>query len=130
LNPAQIKKLRTEASLKTLIPEALSQLGDERLHELSVLEVVCSRGRSDAKVYLDPTFCEKNEEGAYLKQLRKARSSIELHIKNDQGWYRCPKLVFEFDHQLEHNNKMEDLFAQVRKEIGSDEDSDNEEEEK
>ncbi len=122
MNPAEIKKLRTESSLKSLIPEALSQLGDERLHELSVLEVVCSRGRSDAKVYLDPAFCEKEEEGLYLKQLRKATNTIENYIKNDQGWYRCPKLVFEFDRQLEHTNRMEDLFAQARKEIGLDKD--------
>lgn len=126
MNPAEIKKLRTESSLKSLIPEALSQLGDERLHELSVLEVVCSRGRSDAKVYLDPTFCEKNEEGVYLKQLRKARNTIENYIKNDQGWYRCPKLVFEFDRQLEHTNKMEDLFARARKEIGLSEEGEDE----
>ena len=123
MNPAEIKKLRTESSLKSLIPEALSQLGDERLHELSVLQVTCSRGRSDARVFLDPAFCEKSEEGVYLKQLRKARQTIETYIKNDQGWYRCPKLVFEFDHQLEHTNKMEDLFARARKDLGiSDED--------
>ncbi len=122
MNPAEIKKLRTESLLKELIPEALSQLGDERLHELSVLEVVCSRGRSDAKVYLDPAFCEKNEEGPFLGQLRKARNVIENYIKNDQGWYRCPKLTFEFDRQLEHTNRMDELFAKARKEMGIDED--------
>lgn len=122
MNPAEIKKLRTESSLKSLIPEALSQLGDERLHELSVLAVTCSRGRSDARVFLDPAFCEKSEEGVYLKQLRKARQIIETYIKSDQGWYRCPKLVFEFDHTLEHTNKMEDLFARARKDLGIEDD--------
>lgn len=122
MNPTQIKKLRTESLLKELIPEALSQLGDERLHELAVLEVVCSRGRSDAKVYLDPAFCEKKEEGPYLGQLRKARSVIETFVKNDQGWYRCPKLTFEFDRQLEKTNHMDALFEKARKDLGLPED--------
>jgi len=46
----EIKRHRTESVLRELIPEALSQLGDERLRGLTVTEVVCSRGRSDADV--------------------------------------------------------------------------------
>jgi len=51
MTEAQIKLKRTEALLAELIPEALTQLNDARLHELSVIEVKCSRGRSDAKVF-------------------------------------------------------------------------------
>jgi len=122
LNQAEVKKLRTESLLKELIPEALAGLDDERLHELSVIDVVCSKGRSDAKVFLDPTFCEKKEEGAYLSQLRKARVLIENHCKNDQGWFRCPRLTFSFDHQLEQTNKMEALFEKARKDLYKDND--------
>ena len=126
MNPSEIKKLRTESLLVELIPEALAQLGDERLHELSVISVVCSRGRSDAKVYLDPAMCTKKEEGIYLGQLRKATKLIENHCKNDQGWFRCPNLTFEFDHQLAKSNTMESLFAKVRAEMADKSDKEDE----
>ncbi len=122
MNAAQIKKLRTESLLKELIPEALGSLDDARLHELSVVEVTCSRGRSDAKVYLDPTGLDEAQERSFLALLRKARLLIEGYCMNDQGWYRCPKLSFEFDHQLEKNNKIDALFAKAREEFGGNED--------
>jgi len=37
MNEAQIKLKRTESVLIELIPEALSQLNDARLHELSII---------------------------------------------------------------------------------------------
>jgi len=116
VNEAQIKLKRTESILAELIPEALSQLNDARLHELSVIEVKCSRGRSDAKVYLDPTGFLEEEKGLYLKQLRKARPIIEDYCMKDQGWFRCPKLAFEFDEQLKKSQTIEELFKKIAKE--------------
>lgn len=116
MNEAQIKLKRTEALLAELIPEALSQLNDNRLHELGVIEVKCSRGRSDAKVYIDPSDFSEEEKRAYLKQLRKARPLIEDFCLKDQGWYRCPKLAFEFDEHLKKTQNIEDLFKQIAKE--------------
>jgi ribosome-binding factor A len=113
MNEAQIKLKRTESILVELIPEALSQLNDKRLHELSVIEVKCSRGRSDAKVYLDPTGFEEGEKNLYLKQLRKARPIIEDYCLKDQGWFRCPKLAFEFDEQLKKSQTIEELFKKI-----------------
>ena len=115
MNEAQIKLKRTESILVELIPEALSQLNDKRLHELSVIEVKCSRGRSDAKVYLDPTGFEEGEKNLYLKQLRKARPIIEDYCLKDQGWFRCPKLAFEFDEQLKKSQTIEELFKKIAK---------------
>jgi ribosome-binding factor A len=123
VNEAQIKLKRTESVLAELIPEALSQLNDARLHELSVVEVKCSRGRSDAKVYLDPTGFREDEKGLYLKQLRKARPIIEDYCMKDQGWFRCPKLAFEFDEQLKKSQTIEALFKKIAKEREKDEPS-------
>ena len=116
MNEAQIKLKRTETLLAELIPEALSQLNDNRLHELNVIEVKCSRGRSDAKVYIDPSSFSEEEKKVYLKQLRKARPLVEDFCLKDQGWYRCPKLAFEFDEQLKKSQNIEDLFKQIEKE--------------
>lgn len=113
MNPAQIKQKRTEALLLELIPEAISSLSDARLHEINVVDVVCSRGRSDAKVFLDAHSYTEKEKNAFLKLLRGALPIIEAHVMQDQGWYRCPNLTFEYDTHFAHVSKMEDLFKQI-----------------
>ena len=115
MTEAQIKLKRTEALLAELIPEALTQLNDARLHELNIIEVKCSRGRSDAKVYVDPANFTEEEKKVYLKQLRKARPLVEDFCLKDQGWYRCPKLAFEFDEQLKKSQTIEELFKKIAK---------------
>ena len=116
MTPAEIKLKRTDAILQELIPEAIAQLGDERLHELDVLEVRCARGRSDAKVYLDPHDYSETERNGFLKQLRKARPIIEDYCMREQGWHRCPKLAFIFDDQLQQSQNIEALFKQIERE--------------
>ena len=115
MTEAQIKLKRVESILAEIIPEALSQLNDARLHELSVIEVKCSRGRSDAKVYIDPSDFTDEERRLYMKQLRKARPIIEDFCLKDQGWYRCPKLTFEFDEQIKKSQTIEELFKKIAK---------------
>jgi ribosome-binding factor A len=115
VTPAQIKQKRTESLLQELIPEAISSLSDGRLHEVDVIEVVCSRGRSDAKVYLDPHSYTEKERNLFLKLLSKARPLIETHCMQDQGWYRCPNLTFEFDEHFQRVTKVEELFKKIAK---------------
>ena len=116
MTPAEIKLKRTESILQELIPEAISQLADDRLHEIDVIEVKCSRGRSDAKVYLDPHDYTDEERRLFLKQLNKARPIIEEYCLRDQGWFRSPKLAFVFDDQLQKSQSIEALFAKIEKE--------------
>ena len=115
MTEAEIKLKRTESILCELIPEAISQLNDARLHIVDVVDVSCSRGRSDAKVYLDPSYYSDEERRFFLKQLKKARPIIEDYCMKDQGWYRCPKLTFEFDEQIEKSKTIEELFKQISK---------------
>lgn len=116
MTPAEIKLKRTESVLKELIPEAISQLSDERLKEIDVVDVQCSKGRSDAKVYLDPSIFSPEEQRIFLKLLEKARPLIEEYCMREQGWFRSPKLTFVFDDTLEKSKKIEALFAQIAKE--------------
>ncbi|MBD3798706.1 30S ribosome-binding factor RbfA [Sulfuricurvum sp.] len=116
MTPAQIKLKRTESILKELIPEAISQLSDARVREVDVIDVHCSRGRSDAKVYLDPHDYTLEERNAFLKLLEKARPIIEEYCMKDQGWFRSPRLTFVFDDMLERSKNIEALFAQIAKE--------------
>ncbi len=112
-----IKLKRVESVLKELIPEAIATLSDENINNIPVLDVLCSRGKYDATVYLDPSFTTLDEEKYIIKHLSKASSYIENYCKQAEGWYRSPKLKFIFDHNLEKQNKMDDLFAQISKEL-------------
>ena len=116
MTPAQIKIKRTESILKELIPEAISGLADARIREIDVVDVKCSRGRSDAKIYLDPQFYTPQEQTALLRLLEKTRPIIEEHCMKDQGWFRSPRLTFVFDDTLERSRNIEALFAKIAKE--------------
>lgn len=115
MTEAEIKLKRTESILLELIPEALGSLNDKRLHELDIVDLKCSRGRSDAKVYIDPSSFTEQEKRDYLKLLRKVRPIVETFCLKDQGWFRCPKLTFEFDEQLKKSQHLEELFKKIAK---------------
>jgi ribosome-binding factor A len=109
----EIKRHRVESVLREIIPEALGTLDDERINGLGVNDVVCSKGRSDAKVYLDKSFLTPKEQGEALKQLRTVSGYIQNHCKQSEGWFKAPIFTFEFDHQLEEVSRIEDLFKQI-----------------
>jgi len=109
----EIKRHRVESVLKEIIPEALSSLDDERINGLSVTDVVCSKGRSDAKVYLDKSFLNPKEQGEALRQLRAVAGYVQNHCKQSESWFKAPRFTFEFDEQLEKQSRMEELFKQI-----------------
>jgi ribosome-binding factor A len=110
----EIKRHRTESILKEIIPEALSGLDDSRINSLLVTDVVCSKGRSDAKVYLEPSFLSEKEQAEALKQLRSVSGYIQNQCKQMEGWFRAPRMTFEFDNQLEKISRLEELFEQIK----------------
>ena len=109
----EIKRHRVESVLKEIIPEALGSLDDERINGLTVTDVVCSKGRSDAKVYMDTSFLNEKEQNEALRQLRAVAGYIQNHCKQSEGWFKAPRFTFEFDHQLEKVSRIEDLFKQI-----------------
>lgn len=115
MTEAEIKLKRTESVLEELIPEALAHMNDQRLHQLEVTEVKCSRGKSDAKVFINPGNFSQKEKQEYLKLLKKARPIVETYCLKDQGWYRSPKFSFEFDDQIEKVRNLEELFKKIAK---------------
>ncbi len=109
----EIKRHRVESVLKELLPEAFSSLSDERINSLAVTDVKCSKGRSNAKVYLDKSFLNAKEQGEALRQLRKVGAHLQNHCKQSEGWFKAPIFTFEFDEQLEEVSRIEDLFKQI-----------------
>jgi ribosome-binding factor A len=113
-----IKVQRKESLLKEIIPEALSQMNDGRIRGLSVVDVICSRDGSDAKVYLEKSYLNEKEQNQALRQLKQARGYIQNYCLKSTGWYKVPNLTFTFDDLLERENKMEELFEKIKKEKG------------
>ncbi|MCF6206665.1 MAG: 30S ribosome-binding factor RbfA [Sulfurovum sp.] len=120
----EIKRHRVESVLKEIIPEALATLDDSRINSLLVTDVVCSKGRSDAKVYLDKSFLTEQEQREALKQLRIVAGYIQNHCKQSEGWFKAPRFTFEFDEQLEKQSRMEALFKQISQRKKEDGESD------
>jgi ribosome-binding factor A len=109
----EIKRHRVESILKEIIPEALGTLDDARINALLVTDVVCSKGRSDAKVYLEPSFLSEAEQQEALRQLKKVSGYIQNHCKQNEGWFKAPRFIFEFDKQLENVTRIEELFKKI-----------------
>jgi len=110
-----IKVQRKESILTELLNEALSTLNDSRINSLTVLEVVCSKGASDAKVYLEKSLLTKEEQKEALKLLRKANGLISKYCLESTGWYKVPKFTYTFDELFEKENKIEELFDKIKK---------------
>lgn len=111
-----VKLLKTQSLLLEVLQEALYSLEDTRLSTLNVIKVECSRGKEFAKVFLDPTPLNADEQKATLKLLKKADNIIHQYLRTSLNWYKTPKLVYEFDDSLEHINRLEDIFKQISKE--------------
>ena len=110
MNPSEIKRKRTESILKELIPQALSTLDDPAINSLVVTEVVCSRGRYDARVFLDPSGLDEREQNSALSKLKKVSGYIKTYIRESEGWYKAPNFKFEFDDELDRISRMDELF--------------------
>ncbi len=112
-----VKIQRVESILKELIPEALSTLNDSMLRNLCVVDVNCSRGKYDAEVFLDEMMFDENEKKYILSHLKKVNSHIQNHCMQTEGWFRCPSFRFKFDDRLKKQNRMDELFKVIEKEL-------------
>ncbi len=117
MDAANIKRLRTASALKELISEALSGLNDPFLNGLCVTDVECKRGRYDAFIYIDKMGFDEKEQSLILSSLKKAAPILQNHCMMAEGWYKAPNLHFKFDDRLEHQNRMDELFSQIKKEL-------------
>ena len=111
----EIKRKRTESRLVELLPEAFAGMNDNRINALSVTAVVCSRGRYDAKVYLDKSYLTDKEQGEALRQLRTVSGYLSTYVRESEGWFKSPKFTFEFDSQLEKISNIDALFKEIGK---------------
>jgi ribosome-binding factor A len=95
--------------------EAIGSLNDSVINGVTVTDVVCSRGKSDATVFIFDSGYDKNEKKEILSRLKKASSAIGVYCLAAEGWYKMPRLSFEFDESIEKIQKIEKLFEQIKK---------------
>lgn len=112
-----VKIAKVESLLKELVPQALASLDDASIATLVVLDVRCSKGKYDAKVYLDKSLYDEAEQKELLKRLKKASGLIKAYCLNATNWYRCPDFHFIFDDGVDKAMHMQELFKQIRKDL-------------
>lgn len=112
---------KTESLLMELIPQALSNLDDERINSLPITAVDCKNGKYDATVYFDGSDFSKDEIKTIISLLNKANGRIKSDVLASTSWYKCPNFTFVNDTSLEKSKHIEDLFAQIRKTKSSEE---------
>ncbi len=117
MSKKSIKIQRVESILKELVPEALSGLDDSMLRGLCVTDVDCSKGKYDAKVFLDESIYTEDEKRYILSRLKKVSKHIQNHCLQSEGWFRAPNFKFEFDDRLQYQNRMDKLFEVIEKEL-------------
>lgn len=115
---SDIKLQRSQALLLELVSEALSMLSNPLLNSLSITQVICSRGKYNAEVFVESSDFSAQEKSEILRELKKAEGILREHILSSSGWFKCPKLTFKFDDSLKSANSLDKIFAQIAKERG------------
>ena len=108
-----IKLLKAQSILQEALQEALFDLEDNRLRNIAVTRVECSRGKEFARVFLDKNSLGDMEATNALKLLKKASGAIRANLQAQLSWYKTPNLIFEIDDSLEKINKIENIFKQI-----------------
>lgn len=111
-----IKLKRSQSLLKELLSEALSSLNNPILQTLSVTDVVCSKGKYHADVFIESSDLSSQERSIILKDLKKAEGILREYILHSSGWFKCPKMTFKFDDTLQSSHSLDQLFEKIAKE--------------
>lgn len=113
-----IKLQRSQALLKELISEALSSLSNPALNALNITDVVCSKGKHHAEIFIESSSLSSEDKIAILKDLKKAEGILREYVLNASGWFKSPKMSFKFDETLQSSNSLDRLFEKIAKERG------------
>ena len=110
-----VRILRAESALTDLVREAIGSLGNEMINSLSITRVECSRGISDAAVYiLDENFSE-NEKRKIISELKKSGSYIARYCTATGAIAKMPKMTFCFDDSMEKEKRLTEILGSVKK---------------
>ncbi|RDU74607.1 30S ribosome-binding factor RbfA [Helicobacter anseris] len=110
-----IKIQRTQSLLLELLSQALVNLSDTRINSLTITEVLCSRGKHNADVFILFDTQDKEEQKKLLSLLQKAQGTLREYVLSSSGWFRCPKFCFKADESFGRVNNLDRIFEKISK---------------
>ncbi|WP_394959292.1 30S ribosome-binding factor RbfA [uncultured Helicobacter sp.] len=109
-----IKIQKTQALLQEILTTALSELNDPLLRPLSVTRVLCSKGKYHAKVFIESSTIDKEQQAKILSHLNRAKSILREYVLSASGWFKCPDFSFVLDDELSTSKSLDALFEQIK----------------
>lgn len=94
-NEKMIRQKRLEAQFMQLLNESFADLDDPIFAGISVTHVVVSKGKYDARVFV--RCDDETQKTELLRHLKAASGAIREYCLQASGWFRCPKLHFEWE---------------------------------
>jgi ribosome-binding factor A len=114
---SELRKARIRSAIERELAKYLHSLDDERLHNITITNVVLSRDLRYAKVYFT-SLGHEEEKDEILEALTKASRRIQKDVANRLKNMRyVPLLSFHFDLSIQKGNKMLSLLDKVQEEI-------------
>jgi ribosome-binding factor A len=115
MSEKNIRTLRAESVLGELVSEAVGTLGNDELNGLTVVKVECSRGLSDATVYIVDDGFSESQKQRILSGLKKSSSYIARYCTSSDAMAKMPKLTYKFDDSLEREERLEKILGGIKK---------------
>ena len=108
-----IARQRKESMLKELVETALGELDNDLLRELEVVEVRCSRGFQDAKIFVEGSGLSENEKIEISKAFARARGVLQGGVLRASAWRSVPRLSLCFDSSLKYQRDLDSIFSEI-----------------
>lgn len=112
-NKSKILQARKEAYLLEIISSAMANLDDDRLNALEILAVKCSKGKHDAKIFVNASDIDKQAQMQILNAFNKAKHLLKEYVLSATSWYHSPNFTLVFDNTLQIQNRLDDIFKQI-----------------
>jgi ribosome-binding factor A len=110
---------RVNEAVRTVVAEAVSELGDPRIGIVTVTGVSVSPDLHDARVYVS-VFGSKKKRTAAMAALESARGVVQGRLAKELQMKRTPQLAFEYDPSVERGVQMAKLIDELVPETPSD----------
>lgn len=110
---------RVNESVRAVIAESITGLGDPRIGIVTVTGVSVSPDLREARVYVS-VFGGKKKRAAALVSLEHARNVVQGKLANELHMKRTPHVTFEYDPTVERGVQMTKLIDDLAPETPSD----------
>ncbi|HEX4518458.1 MAG TPA: 30S ribosome-binding factor RbfA [Gaiellaceae bacterium] len=110
---------RVNESVREVVAEAITGLGDSRIGIVTVTGVSVSPDLREARVYVS-VFGGKKKRAAALSSLEHARNVVQAQLAKELHMKRTPHVTFEYDPTAERGVEMTKLIDDLAPETPSD----------